>query len=97
MESFADPFFHDGGHRMSPPATRAVKRDGVWIVVGTCPLCGVEQQLDNAHMFGHASIQCSTEGCTYHETHDLIALGLVPIPPPFGPGEPPPWNGGVVP
>lgn len=36
-----------------------------------CPGCGTEGTIDFEQYTGRVSIQCPTEGCGYHETHDL--------------------------
>ena len=43
--------------------------DGHWRI--RCPGCGTEGTIDYEQYTGRVSIQCPTEGCGYHETHDL--------------------------
>lgn len=37
-------------------------------------VCGRTQDVDSQQIRGEVSMQCSTEGCTFHETHDLSAF-----------------------
>lgn len=41
----------------------------VWRI--RCPGCGVLGIVDEDQYQGRVSIQCATDGCGYHETHDL--------------------------
>lgn len=36
-----------------------------------CPECGLVGVVDEDQWHGRVSIDCPTEGCSYHETHDL--------------------------
>lgn len=43
----------------------------VWFL--TCPGCGKESRLDDDMLHGRVSVDHTSEGCSYHETHDFMA------------------------
>lgn len=39
-----------------------------------CPACGTFADIDHDQYMGRVSVECSTPGCAFHETHNFAQL-----------------------
>lgn len=51
----------------------SVRQDGAIVWLLRCPECGTWAEIDDDQYHGRVSVQCVTEGCRFHETHDFFA------------------------
>ena len=66
---------HGIGGEVSGPVPRSIPfrviRDGFPLWKLRCPDCGLVADLDVDQFYGRVSIQCPSDGCSFHETWDF--------------------------
>ena len=54
---------------------RKVRLDGKEIIKLQCPKCKIWATIDDDQFHGRVSLDCPTESCDFHETHNLQICG----------------------
>lgn len=59
---------------LEPARLRSVHRDGVIVWQFRCPECHHWGDVDDDQLHGKVSIDHTDTGCTFHQTHNLMAM-----------------------